>query len=257
MSFLANKTVIVTGASSGVGRAAAQELAERGARLVLSARAVDPLKAALEACANASHEAGFPGDHAMIAGSVAKAKVAESLVATAMNMGAFTGLIHAAGVLAPGPALWELDPDRFQDVFDASVHGAWMLIHTAMPALSHVENSFAVFLGSGAAEITQPGIAAYCAAKAAEEHMVRQLAVELPQVASMVYRPGIVDTPMQAKARASTGEMADKVSAVFSAWHERGELLTPQESACALATLIEGGVRRFHGGIATVADASG
>ena len=84
---------------------------------------------------------------------------------------------------------------------------------------------------------------------------MRQLAAEAPGVTSFVYRPGIVDTPMQDQARASRGGGAEALRAVFVPWKERGELLSPERSAAALAAIIDGGcARRFHGRSATVRD---
>ena len=258
MSLAANKTLIVTGASSGVGRALALELARRGASLVLGARRADALGEVLDECVRVSEGAGAHAAHAMVAGSAAEKSVARALGAAARDLrgaDAFEGFVHCAGVLAPGPTLWELSCGEFDAVFDAGPVAAHRLVRACVPMMSARGHGLAVFVGSGAAEIVQPGIAAYCGAKAAEEHLMRQLAAEAPQVTSLVYRPGIVDTPMQGQARASRGGGAEALRAVFVPWKERGELISPERSAAALAALIdEGGVRRFHGLVATVRD---
>jgi NAD(P)-dependent dehydrogenase (short-subunit alcohol dehydrogenase family) len=97
------------------------------------------------------------------------------------------------------------------------------------------------------------GIGAYCLSKAAEEHMARQLATEVPEVTCFVYRPGTVDTGMQKDAREATGSGAKTLHRVFGELKERG-LLTPEAAARALVQIIQRDPRRFHGKIATYKD---
>ncbi len=234
MSFIRNKTLILSGASTGVGRALALALAERGASLVLNARAKGPDSDLREVCR------ACKGRAVCVAGSVGDAGVAAALVREAEQLGDFGGFIHAAGVLAPGPTLWELPPEDFDMVMEASVRGAYMLVRHAVPVLLRSGQGVAVFFGSGAAQIVQPGIAAYCAAKAAEEHLMRQLAAEAPAICSFVYRPGIVDTRMQAQARQSRGGAAEQLKRVFAPWHAKGELISPERSAQRLVRALEG-----------------
>lgn len=246
MSFVTNKTFIITGASSGIGRALAIELAGRGASLVLNARRSDTLFDTAHACREAGKGKGVRVDHR--AGNCAYLTVAETLVDTAVNMGGgehFGGFIHAAGTFYPGPALWELSDTEFDEIFEASVKGAWQLMRFAGPVIranakaESESRGVAVVFGSGAAQITQPGIAAYCAAKAAEEHLLRQFGAEVPEARTLIYRPGLVDTRMQAQARQSSGEMADALAEVFTKWKENNELIAPEESARYLAALLD------------------
>ena len=261
MSGLANKTFIISGASQGIGRALAVELARRGARLVLNARGAQGLETAAMAAAEAAAEAAPDGPLlgedavAMVPGNAAHPDCAARLVETAMalNPDGLDGLVHAAGVLRPGPTLWELPPDHFDEVVEASVTAAHRLLAAAMPVLLDQGHGLVVLFGSGSAEIVQPGIAAYCAAKAAEEHLVRQLAEEAPDVTSLVYRPGVVETRMQEQARQAEGGAAHVLRPMFQSWKDRGQLLTPEASARALANIMESPAP-FHGRIATVAD---
>lgn len=197
---------------------------------------------------------------AMVAGDASDPDTARRLVDTALALGGphspsrLDGLVHAAGVLRPGPTLWELPPEHFDEVMAASVTAAQRLLAAAMPVFLDQGDGLVVLFGSGAAEIAQPGIAAYCAAKAAEEHLVRQLAVEAPAVTSLVYRPGVVETRMQAQARdAQGGQAATELRTVFRSWREQGRLLSPEASARALANIMES-PRPFHGRVATVDD---
>ena len=254
MSFVSNKTLILTGASSGLGRALALELARSGASLVLNARRKDRLEETAEQCAQASTRTGSPASHALVAGNAADPAVADALMRAALELGEFEGFIHCAGVLAPGPSLWELPEEDFDAVFDAGPTAAHRLARACLPHLLRQGHGLAVFVGSGAAERAQPGIAAYCAAKAALEHMARLVAAEAPKVTSFVYRPGIVDTAMQDQARESRGGGAEALRAVFVPWKEQGQLLTPRESAAALVAILTREPRRFQGKTATVRD---
>jgi len=249
MSGLANETYIVTGASRGIGRALAVEMARRGAGLVLNGRDAAALGEAAAACAEAGGK-----DVAQVAGSVGKDAVARMLVETALaNAGeGFAGVLHAAGVLRPGPLFWELSGVAVAEVFATAVTAVHRLARHAFPALLRRGRGVFVLFGSGAAEIAQPGIAAYCAAKAAEEHLARQLAAEAPAITTFAFRPGIVDTRMQEEARSAKGGGAKRLHAVFHPWKERGELLDPAVPARALASILETDPRQFHGRVASL-----
>lgn len=247
---------IVTGASLGVGHALAVELAKRGASLVLSARTPETLQQASEDCIHAAKKAGFATKHIAVPGSCANPETAATLVRKATEIGRFSGLFHCAGVLHPGPLSHELDPERFAEVFEAGPIAAQALAHAAYPKLLETTDAVAVFLGSGAAERTQTGIGPYCAAKAAQEHLVRQLAAETPQITAFNYRPGIVDTRMQTQARETTeGGGADAIHAVFRPWKENNELISPETSARALLMLLDSGPHHLHATTPTWRDA--
>lgn len=246
MTSLRNKTLVLTGASMGIGAALAVELAREGVNLVLGARSEDKLTATRDACRKLGVRAEC------LAGDVSTSNVAQELVQTAAEMGGFYGFIHAAGVLAPGPNVWELNKTRFREVMDASVTGAHQLMRHGVPILLDKGDGLAVFFGSGAADRAQPGIGAYCAAKAAEEHLARQLAEEAPQITTIIWRPGIVETRMQVQARESEGGGAARLRAVFTPWKEEGMLMTPEASARGLVDFLQGDPDRYHGKVADI-----
>ena len=109
MAELAGKTLIITGASLGIGRALALELAGLGVNLVLNARHPAPLEEAAAATASLGVLV------APVAGNAAAAGTAAALVAQAKGLGGFYGFIHAAGIVNPGPLLWELSPREFRE----------------------------------------------------------------------------------------------------------------------------------------------
>ena len=246
MFLLQDRTVILTGASHGIGRALAPMLAARGVHLVLNARGAAPLDEAAAECRQAGHGAGVR----TVAGDASDASVTERLVAVAMEMGGpagFFGLIHAAAVFEPGPLLWELEPERFRDIFASSVFATYQLARFVVPELRARRDGLIVIFGSGAAFKVQAGIAAYGAAKAAEEHLARHVAAEAPEVTTFIFRPGIVDTRLQEQARESTGGASGEIRGLFRSWKEKGMLLAPRDSAARLVEIIEEGPRKYHG----------
>lgn len=246
MTSLRNKTLVLTGASRGIGAALARELADEGVNLVLGARSEDPLVATRNDCRARGVKAEC------ISGDVSSSNVAQELVFVANELGNFFGFIHAAGVLAPGPNIWELNKTRFREVMDASVTGAHQLIRHAVPLLLWRGEGLAVFFGSGAAEKTQPGIGAYCAAKAAEEHLARQLAAEAPPVTTIIWRPGVVETGMQRDGRESKGGAARQLSKVFTSWRDDGLLISAEKSAQGLVRFLLNDPEAYNGKVADI-----
>lgn len=241
MSFFRNKTLIVTGASRGIGKALALALAGQGVNLVLSARSEERLQENCEAC----RELGVRCK--CVQGNAADAEVAQRLVLRACDLGGFQGFIHAAGVLAPGPSAWELPEHLFCEVMDAGVKAAYQLARFSYPPMLKQGSGLAVFLGSGLAQRTQPGIAAYCAVKAAEEHYMRQLAAETDRVTTFVYRPGKVETRMQAEGRNAEGGQSERLHGAFRPWQEQGLLVTPEQAAAKLLALLNRSFIELHG----------
>ncbi len=238
---LKRTTWILTGASRGIGRALALALAKRGARLVLNARHAAPLAEVAAAVREAGGEATF------VEGSAAEAEVAKKLVRAAEGLGPLTGFIHNAGVLHAGPLLWELPEAHWDEVFDANVKAGYQLIRFAVPVMRQRGEGVAVFFGSGAAESNVPGIGAYAVAKAAEEHLARQLAAEAPEITSFVYRPGVVETRMQEEARRAEGGAAEVLHRIFGGYKEQGVLIPPETAAEGLIRVLEGDVHKHHG----------
>jgi NAD(P)-dependent dehydrogenase (short-subunit alcohol dehydrogenase family) len=237
------KTLIITGASRGIGRALALELAGHGVNLVLNARHQPSLAETAAECENLGVRVE------QVQGNAATAEAAAAMVAQALEVGAFHGFIHAAGVLHPGPFLWELTPAQFQEVLESHVVAAYQLTRAAAPTLMKQGDGLAVFFGSHAAVSNLPGIGAYNIAKAAEEHLARQVAQEAPQIVTFVFRPGVIETRMQQQAREAQGGASDIVQRHFRDYKQKGALESPQASARRLVKYIMDNPRRHHGSI--------
>ena len=210
---------------------------------MLNARHQPALAAAATACENLGVRVE------QVQGDAATARAAAAMVAKALEMGGFHGFIHAAGVLHPGPFLWELKPTQFQEILKSHVVAAHQVIRAAVPPLLKQGEGLAVFFGSHAAVSNLPGIGAYNVAKAAEEHLARQLAQEAPQIVTFVFRPGVTETRLQEQAREAQGGAADIVQRHFRAYQQKGALESPQDAARRLVKFLVDNPRRHHGSI--------
>ena len=240
---LQGKTLILTGASRGIGRVLALELARAGVNLVLNARQIEPLAEAARECESLRVKVS------QVRGDASETHIAMEMVDEALKLGNFYGFIHAAGALHPGPLLWELPPEHFREIMASHVTAGYELIRAALPELLKQSEGLAVFFGSHAAVSNLPGIGAYNIAKAAEEHLARQLAAEAPQITSFVFRPGATETRMQKQAREAQGGGAESLHQVFQGYHRRGELDSPEQAAKPLMRFLENNPRRYHGKI--------
>lgn len=247
---LTDTTFIITGASMGIGRALALELAASGVNLVMNARNEPALKDAADECRAVGVRVEY------VVGDAASASTCREAVDKALEIGRFSGFVHAAGVVRPGPFLWELPEEHFHEVMAASLVAAYQITRFSLPALIEQSDGMAIFFGSGAAELSISGIGAYCVAKAAEEHLARQLAVEAPSVTTFVYRPGMVETRLHQEAReVRKGSAAESLRREFRSYKEQGLLISPEEAASALIKIMQGNHRRFHGRVCSWTDA--
>lgn len=227
-----SKTVIVTGASRGLGAATAAALVERGANVVLNARS----QGALQEVAGEMDPAGE--QTLVVAGDVGDTALCRKLVAQAVaRFGRLDGLVNNAGVLRPIAPLAESDPAGWRTNLAVNVLGPAVLTHFALPHL-RAGRGRVVNVSSGAAVKAMAGWSAYCTAKAALNHLTRVLAVEEPAVVALALRPGVVDTAMQAAIReeGDAGMPAGSYER-FIRYHEEGELLPPKVPGRVLAVL--------------------
>lgn len=233
---LSDETWIVTGASRGIGAALAAALAEEGAQLILNARNVERLEAARSFVPH-------PERVRIVAGDIGDPDTARRVGEAAHALGGPIGLVHNAAVAAPGPKVWELDAESHDQVLGASVDGAMHLIRVLVPTMRRAGSGCLVFVGSGLAERNALGMGAYSLAKAAEEHLARQIALEAPELVSFVWRPGVVDTDMQAEARSAPPEVA----AMFEQFRDSGRLITPAQAAADLLGHLVGDRTALNG----------
>lgn len=188
MQKLENKVAIITGATSGMGKAIAQIFIANGAKVILSGRDEERGKALEKEL----------GEHAIfIAGDVRNSGYNEQLVNSAIeHFGRLDILSMNAGILGIG-SVTELPDDLWKNTMDTNLSSIFYLSKYAIPELDKNEGSSILINASIAAYKSFPNHPAYCASKAGSLALMRQMAVEYaPQIRVNAICPGPVDTPL-------------------------------------------------------------
>ncbi len=216
------RVLVLTGASRGLGAAVAVEAARQGFDLVLNARD----EARLEAVAAACRAQG--AQTRLVVGDIAAADTALALIRAAQeHFGRVDALVHNAGVLPPLAPVAEADLGAWQRNWEVNFFAAVRLLQAALPALRE-QRGRAVLVSSGAAVHPYPTWGAYGTAKAALNHLAGVVATEEPLVTVVAFRPGVVDTDMQALIRSQgAGVMPLALHARFLAYWQEGRLQPP------------------------------
>lgn len=190
---MSGRVVLVTGASSGIGRETALLLSQLGARLVLVGRDSGRLAEVLSKLAGDGHVA-----------EVFDLSTAEQIPAwmkgVASNVGPLSGAVHCAGIHSHRPLKIQ-DVAKFEEVQKINVTASMMLAKGFRQKGCCAANGSIVLLSSVAGLVGQPGIAAYASSKAAVLGLARCLALELASEHIRVncVAPGMVKSEMTEK----------------------------------------------------------
>ena len=200
MISLAGKSIIVTGASRGIGEAAAHALAAAGARLMLASRD-GTLTAQVAAAITASG-----GTATATACDVSDYKAMEVLVAKTIGAyGRLDVLINNAGVIDPIQRLEDSDPAAWAHNIQINLIGAYNAVRASIGPMIAGGGGTIVNISSGAAIRPLEGWSAYCTGKAGVHMMTRAIALEtaMKNIRVFGFQPGTTDTDMQVQIRAS------------------------------------------------------
>lgn len=194
MSLLADKVAIITGASSGIGRAAARLFSDHGAFLVVGARRQTQLESLIG-------EIGATGGSAVaLAGDVRDSDYAKALVETAVRrFGRLDVALNNAGTLGAMGDTPEIALDAWRDTLDTNLSSAFFGAKYQLPAMVRSGGGSLIFTGTFVGYTAgMPGMAPYSASKAGLIGLTQSLAAEFGPKGIRVNAllPGGTDTPM-------------------------------------------------------------
>ena len=191
MSELTGKTVLVTGASSGIGRAAALAFGREGARSVVCARREERLNEVIDELKAAGVET-----HGFLLDVRDRSAVNRAIAALPEEWRTIDVLVNNAGLSRGLAKVYEDDPENWEEMIDTNVKGLLYVTRAVVPGMVERGRGHVINMGSTAGYITYANGAVYCATKAAEKAISEGLKIDLMGTAVRVTSidPGMVET---------------------------------------------------------------
>ena len=197
MGVMDGKVVMITGASRGIGEAAAREFAREGATVVLLARST-------QAIADLARDLGAARALAIPCDVARWHEMAEAVKATVATFGRLDVLINNAGVIEPVAHLAQSDPAAWDQAIDVNLKGVYHGIRAALPEMLEAGSGTILTISSGAAHRALAGWSHYCVSKAGVAMLTEALHTEHGDVLRVMgLSPGTVATQMQREIKAS------------------------------------------------------
>lgn len=200
---LENKRILVTGASSGIGRAVAISCSKMGADIIMLARDTERL--------SETYRELFPGRHSFYSMDLTEYKGIEALITECVQRhGQFDGLVHAAGIEMSIP-LPLMKPEQYLEIFSINVISGFELAKTiSRKKLFNSKGGSFVFISSIRGILGQEAAIAYSSSKGAVIAGVKSMALELAKKNIRVnsISPAIVETEMTKNLFANISEQA-------------------------------------------------
>jgi NAD(P)-dependent dehydrogenase (short-subunit alcohol dehydrogenase family) len=232
---VSGKTIIVTGAGSGIGRAGAKAFAAVGMKVALCGRRMAPLAEALQEITGAGGEA-----IAIAVDITDGASVSEMVRQVLGSFGAIDVLFNNAGSFKHVVPAWEADATVWWSDVTVNLYGSFLCCRAVLPHMIARCSGVVINMDGGGSDRPNLGGSAYACSKTALLRLNEQLAVELKQVGSpvMVFgmNPGFVRTDM------TEGLAAHEKGAEWQAFvgqlFERGEGFAPGDCGKAVLKLL-------------------
>ena len=198
MTELEGSCVAITGASRGIGAAAARVFAEAGARVVLIARSGEAI-AALAGELGAKRALAVPCDVTRYW------EVAAAIDAAVATFGRLDVLVNNAAVIGPIGPMAAVDTDAWGQAIDVNLKGVLHGMRAALPVMAAAGGGTILTISSGAAHAPLEGWSAYCASKAGAAMLTRMADLEgrPAGIRALGLSPGTVATDMQREIKAS------------------------------------------------------
>jgi len=198
---LKDKTILITGTGSGIGKAAAKTLSQFGAQLILLSKDIGKLESLHEEIV----QQGFkePLIHPMNFESAQEEKYLEVKEAIQDKFDKLDGLINNAGVLGEKKPLGQYQYSIWKKVLNVNLDSAFLLTKALLPLLNHSNQSSVVFTSSGVGKKGRAYWGAYAISKFATEGMMEIFADELENTTKIrvnCINPGAVRTKMREEA---------------------------------------------------------
>ncbi|MBQ0269543.1 SDR family NAD(P)-dependent oxidoreductase [Providencia huaxiensis] len=189
-NLLQNKKILITGASSGIGRAIAEYFSSQGAQLVITGRNELRLNETFQQLMGEGH-------HQIIANITNPDNIQNLLKSTVQLVGPLDGVVHCAGIQKTLP-LQALKEEQFDEIFSTNVKSAQFITKELRRKGSYNEGCSLVYLSSVAGVCGEPAITTYSASKSALMGLAKSAAIELARNKIRVncIAPGHVQTEM-------------------------------------------------------------
>jgi len=229
---LLNKVTIVTGASSGIGKATALLFAKNGAKLALNGRNIDRLNEVKKQIQDQhKHEP------LVIVGDLAEENTAQTIIdQTVSHYGRLDVLVNNAGILALG-SIENTTVESFDNMMNVNLRSVFKLTKFAIPHLEKTKGNI-VNISSVNGIRSFANVLSYCVSKAAVDQLTHCVALELAPKGIRVnaVNPGVILTELQKR-----GGLSDEVYTKFlehsKTTHALGRVGNPEEVAAMIAFL--------------------
>ncbi len=224
------KSVLVTGATSGIGAAAARAFAAAGARVLFTGRSLSR---------GAAVAASIDGDAQFVAADLLDAGACARLVAEAVSrFGGLDVLVNNAGVIHRVSAP-ETSDEQWRETMAINVDAVFYLCRAAIPVMEKQGGGAIVNVASDASLIAAPDMAAYCASKGAVLQLTRAMAIDHAAQGIRVNAvcPDNVDTPMLEEEARQLGAAYGDYLAAADAAIPLGRVAQPEDVADAVLFL--------------------
>ncbi|WP_375386273.1 SDR family NAD(P)-dependent oxidoreductase [uncultured Microbacterium sp.] len=232
------RIVAVTGATKGIGRAVAHDLAAQGARVIVHGHTTATADAVVREIRELGREA------IAVAGPIEELETADRIARQAIeHFGGLDGLVTSAGIQRYGDAT-STSSETWDEVLNVNVKGVFFAIQQCLPAIRQSANGSVVIVASVQATATQTDVVAYTASKGALVALARAVAMDEARHGVRVnsVSPGSVDTPMLRTAAETHSDgspgSADRLIEHWGSSHPLGRVGQDTEVAAAVSFLL-------------------